>query len=166
MAGPTFDLAHNAPDVAKALAAQPGQLLPVLDQALGRGAQEVARAEKQEAPKYRSELANSIQAGRVELLTHQVQALKKYGSYVDEGTKGKGWVPISVMADWIRAKGITARDPTMTQQQLAKLFRLRIGQRGSRGQNFWEPTFERTVPRVVAIARDAVSAFLAKGRTA
>lgn len=165
MAG-LFGMSHNASAVAAALAKKPEQVLSALDGALARGAEEITGAEKTAAPKFKTELANSILFGRKSgaMLEYDIVANSKHGWYVDQGTKGGGWAPLSEILKWIQLKRITARDPKMSEESLAKLIRLRIGQRGSKGKDFWEPTYESKKQRVIDLALAAV--MRAMGRTA
>jgi len=164
MAGPLFDLRHNAPDVAAALAKKPAEVLAALDPAFGRAAIELADAERVAAPKFRSELTNNILAGRKSQspLEYQVIANSAHGLYVDEGTGAGGRPPLDQMLKWIDSKGITPSNPKMTVLDLARLFRMRIAQHGIKAQPFWEKTYDEKKDRIVELARAAAAQALGR----
>lgn len=154
-----FDLSHNAPDVAKALAKDPEKILGNLDLALERASIEIADAERVAAPKFRSELTNGIMAGRVPTspLTHRVVSLRKHGWWVNEGSGPGGVVPFDELIAWIKAKGIKPRKPNMTTEQLANLIGRKIFFKGINKNPFWDRTYEANKDRVVELARAAVA---------
>lgn len=154
-----FSLTHNANVIGADLAVKARDLVVALDNAVGRAATEMADAERLAAPKWRTELANSILAGRRPgaPLEYQVLANSRHGVPVDQGSKGKGWAPVDQIIKWMDAKGIVPRDARMTTLDLARLIRLRIGQRGNKAHPFWKDTADRRAGRLVELARAAVA---------
>lgn len=161
MAG-TFNLTHDAAKVGRALAQIPGVAVTEIDKALSRGSIEVAREMGRQAPKYRSELTNSIMAERVGLLTHMVRARgKAYGPYVNDGTGEGGLVPFAEILNWVRRKGITPRKPGLTQRGLAWLIRHSIVKQGIKPNPFADRTLEAMLPRLDALLDAAADKALA-----
>jgi len=143
-----FDLTTNLPKLTAAMQRAPQRMLTNVDNALGRGAIELSRAEREAAPKFRSELANSILYQRVGLLEHLVAARgKSYGPYVEDGTGPGGRPPLAEMEAWIRLKGIQPRTPGMSQRSLAALMRRSIARRGIKSNPFFSRTLEAMLPR-------------------
>lgn len=165
MAAP-LNLVHDATKIGEALARAPMEVSDEIDKALGRGAIELSRVAKQNAPKYRSELANAIGYERIGLLLHMVRARgKTYGPYVEDGTAGGGVVPLPEMLNWVKKKGITPRTPGMTQHSLAWLIRRSIAQHGTRANPFFQRSLEQMVPRLDQLLNEAADKGLARVAT-
>ncbi|MBK7011930.1 MAG: HK97 gp10 family phage protein [Xanthomonadales bacterium] len=90
-----------------------------------RAAIEIADQQKLDAPKFRSEMANSIQV-TAKPLEYKVTANSKHAVYVEEGTGAGGRPTLKEMLAWITLKRITPRTPGMTTTQLAELLRHNI----------------------------------------
>lgn len=156
MPGPTFEVKHNAPEVALALEQAPERARSEIHGALGRGAVELANEMKARAPKFRSTLTNAILAierGPMEWAVSPRGV--RYGVYVEEGTKEGGRPTLRETLDWLRLKRITPRTPGMSQRQLAALIRKRIAQRGIAAQPFAAPALEAKAERIHQLVRDA-----------
>lgn len=162
MAAP-LNLVHDATKIGEALARAPMEVSDEIDKALGRGAIELSRVAKENAPKYRSELTNAIGYERVGLLLHMVRARgKTYGPYVEEGTQGGGVVPLAEMLNWVQKKGITPRTPGMTPRSLAWLIRRSIAQHGTKANPFFQRSLEQMVPRLDELLNQAADKGLAR----
>lgn len=162
MAGPVFNLTHNADKIGRALVMAEDVAVTEIDRALGRGSIEVAREMARQAPKYRSELANSIMAERVGLLLHMVRARgKTYGPYVNDGTGAGGLVPFPEILNWVQRKGITPRKAGLTQRGLAWLIRHSIVKHGIKANPFADRTLEAMLPRLDALLDAAADKALA-----
>lgn len=162
MAGTVFNLTHDADKIGRALAQAEDVAVTEIDKALGRGAIEVAREMSRQAPKYRSELANSIMAERVGLLLHMVRARgKAYGPYVNDGTGPGGVMPMAEALNWVQRKGITPRTPGMSQRSLAALIRHSIVKKGIKANPFADRTLQAMLPRLDALLDAAADKALA-----
>ena len=162
MAGPVFNLTHDADKIGRALMQAEDVAVTEIDKALGRGAIEVAREMTRQAPKYRSELANSVMAERVGLLLHMVRARgKTYGPYVNDGTGAGGVVPMAEMLNWVQRKGITPRTPGMSLRSLAALIRHSIAKKGIKPNPFADRTLQAMLPRLDALLDAAADKALA-----
>ncbi len=145
-----------------ALALAPDAAVDAIDQALGRGGIELSRTMRTEAPKYRSELTNSIGYERVGLLLHMVRARgKQYGAYVNDGTGEGGLVPFPEILNWIQKKGITPRKPGLTQRGLAWLIRHDIVKHGIKPNPFADRSLEAMLPRLDELIEQAADKALA-----
>jgi len=162
MAGPVFNLTHDADKIGRALVQAEDVAVTEIDKALGRGSIEVAREMTRQAPKYRSELANSVMAERVGLLLHMVRARgKTYGPYVNDGTGAGGVVPMAEMLNWVQRKGITPRTPGMSLRSLAALIRHSIAKKGIKPNPFAARTLQAMLPRLDALLEAAADKALA-----
>lgn len=160
--GSTFNLTHDADKIGRALTQAADVAVTEIDKALGRGGIEVAREMARQAPKYRSELANSIGYERVGLLLHMVRARgKTYGPYVNDGTGPGGLAPLAEILNWVKAKGITPRTPGMSQRSLAALIRHSIAKKGIKANPFADRTLEAMLPRLDALLDAAADKALA-----
>lgn len=163
MAGP-FQITHNAPEVAAALAKVPERAQREIGGAIARGAVEVANEMKRRAPKFRSTLTNSIIAiekGPMEW--HVSPRGVRYGWYVEGGTTGGGQPTLREMIQWVRLKGIQPRIPGMGQSELAALIRRRIAQGGIKASPFAQPALEAKQSRLNELVRAAAQRALAGG---
>lgn len=152
---------HNAESIALAIAKAPEAVLPEVDKALLRGAIEVADAIKQEAPKARTTLANSVQI-RDSYLTKTIAVAAKYAVYVHEGTKGGGRPTLAAMLEWIRLKRIKPRDPHMSVSSLAQLLRRRIAKHGIDANPFATRALDAKRDRLRELVEGGAAAGLAK----
>ena len=162
MAGRTFEVTHNAAEVAQALAQVPERATKEIGGALGRGAVELANEMKARAPKFRTTLTNSILAierGPLEWVVSPRGV--RYGAYVEEGTGEGGRPTLREMLQWIQLKRIEPRTPGMSQRSLAALIRMLIAKRGIRPQPFAAPALEAKGERIAQLVREAAQRALA-----
>lgn len=162
MAGPVFNLTHDADKIGRALTQATDVAVTEIDKALGRGGIEVSKKMQAEAPTYRSELRNSIAYERVGLLLHMVRARgKTYGPYVNDGTGPGGVMPMAEAMNWVKRKGITPRTPGMSQRSLAALIRHSIAAKGIKANPFADRTLQAMLPRLDALLEQAADKALA-----
>lgn len=165
MAAP-LNLVHDATKIGEALMRAPIEVSDEIDKALGRGGIELSRKARDKAPKYRSELTNSIGYERIGLLLHMVRARgKTYGPYVEEGTGEGGLVPFAEILNWITKKGITPRKPGLTRKGLAWLIRHDIVKHGIKPNPFFGRSLEEMVPRLDELLNQAADKGLARVAT-
>ncbi len=146
--------------VLRALARAPQTVHRHLSRGVSRAGQETARAEKEQAPKAHSTLANSIRSQRAGDLGADVAPTVEYAPYVNAGTEGGGWPPIQTLREWIRVKGIQPRNPGYDERDLAYAIASKIHRRGSPPQLFAEGAAEEMRPRVEEILRNSAAAGL------
>jgi hypothetical protein len=156
-----IQIIHNAGDIAEAVAKKPEAVLREVDKALERGAIEVSREARRRAPKFRTELTNSIQID-ARTLEYTIRANAGYAAYREQGTGPGGRPPLKEMLDWIRLKRITPADPRMTVRGLAHLLRRSIARKGSQATPFFRPALEAKRDRLTEL----VEAGAAKGLAA
>jgi hypothetical protein len=154
-------ITDNSAKVADAIARAPEQVLPEIDKAMFRGAIEIADQQKLDAPKFRSEMANSIQV-TAKPLEYLIAANAKHAVYVEEGTKEGGRPTFKEMLAWITLKRITPRTPGMTTTQLAHLLRHNIVNFGIPAQPFFYKAYEKKASRLTELLETAAATGLAK----
>lgn len=147
-------ITHNAPAIAEAIAKHPETVLPEVDKALFRGSIEVADEIKRQAPKMRSELANSVQI-KTKPLEYTIAVMARYAGWVHEGTRPGGVVPLREMLAWMQLKRIEPRDSTMSLTSLAYLLRRRIFQRGIKANPFAARALEAKSSRLTELLESA-----------
>lgn len=109
--------------------------------------QNMAReAKTKRAPKFKSELANSIlpKWSSSSPLYGEVVAGKKYARMVEEGTGPGGYPPIQDTIDWLRLKRIRPADPAMNQKELAYAVAKSIALHGTPLNPLWSPHLRAT----------------------
>ena len=151
-----FDLA-DLEGAADAFDKAPAQLFKRLDQAVDRGANELAREAKRNAPKAHSHLVNSIRVQRDEDLARIVGPNMDYGPYVEQGSGPGGKPPRQSILDWIRVKGIQPNQPNMTQASLAFVISRSIARKGIEPQPYMTPAAEDSRDRVHELVSKAVT---------
>jgi len=148
---------HNIAGIGAAIAAAPGLFLTATSRELLNGSRRLATRMKRAAPKFHSELTNAILPVSIAPLEHHVRAAKGYASHIEDGTTGGGIAPISTLEQWIKAKGITPRDPKTTPLQLAFLIQRGIAAHGSKAQPFAKPSLDAEKPLIEARFRDRLT---------
>ena len=143
--------------VADAFDKAPAILLNRLEQAVGRGAGEIAREAKRNAPKAHSHLVNSIRVRREQDLARMIGPNMDYGAYVEQGSSPGGRPPRQTILDWIRVKGIQPNQPNMTQSSLAFVISRSIARKGTEAQPFMAPAAEDNRDRVHALVSNAIN---------
>jgi len=139
-------------------------LLTAIDGALHRGAQELARAERKEAPKAFSNLVNSISARRVGPLHYRVSPGVQHAVFVHEGRRAGPMPGISHgLMEWVRFR-TGARDRDL--ERMTFVIARAIGQRGIRPNPFVDRALTATEPAIlagVAAAVDRVAGAAGRG---
>lgn len=121
--------------------------------ALWRGADEMARAAKRNAPKAFSNLTNSIRAEQVGELHFRVATGVNYARAVEEGRK-PGPMPGTAngLMEWVKQKTRqTGRELDRTTFLIARA----IGRRGIKPQPYMQPAFDSQKDRIVAHVQEA-----------
>lgn len=149
-----INIDHNINEVVKAFRKAPDVMMTAVDRKLGRGALEVSRAAKIEAPKARSLLTNSIRSKRVRLNEYLISPGVNYAAPVEEGTRGGGWPSKQVLAVWMSARGIDA--------SLNFVIARAIYRKGTREQPYMAPALKDKISRVMALVRQGVDDGLRK----
>lgn len=153
----------------QAFAAAPAVMERHLDQALGRGALEIAREAGRRVHKAFSTLWASIRAVQVLKLHWRVSTGTNYARAVEEGSK-PGYLPNPVhLMGWIKLRGgirfgMTRQGSAARQAQYDDLrdrawaLARSIEKRGTRAHPFMKPAAEVLTPRVHVLADQAVDA--------
>lgn len=135
----------------------PDKLKAYLNPAIQRGAIEIARSAKAEAPQAFGTLANAItQSFFPNDLEAIVKANTNYAFFVEKGTKGGGMPSNEAILDWIKVKNIDPRNGN-TQRDLAFLIRRKIFKEGTPAQPFMEPAFENNKQQVSDRIQQAIN---------
>lgn len=130
-----------------------GTFPTVLDRFVKRGAGEFARAEKLEAPKGVTNLANSIQVHQNAVADYSVAPTMRYAAAVNNGGRPH-WAPLEPLKDWLRVvKRVT--DPWELHDRARGLQRF-IAAHGTKANPFVERTRTKMDDRVVALLREGV----------
>jgi len=140
----------------------PGLVERRLDDAIARGAEEVARLGRDKAPKAFSILVNSIHAIRVGSLHYQVVTGTNYARHVEEG-RAPGIQPGTAngLMEWVKQKtGLTGTDLDRRTFVVARA----IGRKGIRPQSYMRPAAEEGEPIVRQLARAAVASAIEEAR--
>lgn len=126
-----------------------------LEDALARGAIEMAGLGRRKAPTAFSPLTNSIRAERVEPLHFLVSPGVNYARFVEEGRRpGKQPGTAFGLMEWVREKTKLAGKAL---DRRTFVIAIAIGRRGIKAQPYMQPAFEEGAPRVIQLARDAVA---------
>lgn len=142
-------------DVAAALRRAPQQVLGRAETALARGAQEVARAARAQAPKAFSTLVHAIRVERVGALHYRVDAHTRYAPMVELGTPPGYLPPMAALLPWIRLRAGGGSEASLRAR--ARGLALAIRERGTRAQPFMRPAAEDQAGRVAELVRAAVA---------
>lgn len=155
---------HDSRQVADAIRKRGERAVAAVDQAMGRGAHEIARDAVQTMPKFRSRTATATGVDHLAPLHWEVGFGTAYASYTERGTGAGGRPSLGEMLDWIRLKGITPRTPGTTPESLAFLIRRKIARKGVPAQPFAEPALRRNAPRLLDLMRGAARTAFADDR--
>lgn len=152
-----IQISHNAPEVRRAIQKKPAAVRRQVDKKLGRGAQEVAREARRNAPKADSLLTNSVHVFRHGEGDYSVFAGTDYALPVEEGTGPGGSPPDQTLADWVRVKGITPADPDMDMDDLVYVIGRSIRESGTPAQPFMAPALEAKRDRLAQLVRQGTA---------
>lgn len=132
-----------------------------LASATARAAEEGAREIRRLAPKAFSTLTLSVQASQIGLLEWRAGPNVAYARYVEDGRRpGAIPPPHSAIADWIRVRGIVARD--CLQDELPGVIARSIGRRGIEPRPFVRPAAPFVQRRLNELGRAAIAQALAE----
>lgn len=151
---------HNSGKIAQAIERRGAAALRGIDQAIGRGAHELANMAKTAMPKFRSETAQRTGVAHGGPLEWRVRFATAHARHTEFGTGPGGRPSLAEMIDWIRLKNIQPRNPAMNREQLARVIRRSIAANGVRAQPFATPSLNRMRPRLSQLMRGAVRAAL------
>lgn len=140
----------------------PERVVRLMDNAARRGAVEIAREARANAPKAQSTLASSISVRRLAPGVHQVIVGADYGVFVEEGTEPGGFPPQRSIEDWLGVRNIEPNDPRMTREDLAFVIARSIARHGTPAQPFFDPAVEDQRERVVRLLNAAADEALAR----
>jgi hypothetical protein len=123
-----------------------------IDAKLSRGAEEVARDGKRNAPKAFSNLVNSIRADNIGPLHYRVSEGMNYGRAVEEGTRPH--MPNSEnLIPWVeRVLGVRGKEA----RRKAFLIARAISRRGTRAQAYMRPAADANRSRLFELANQGV----------
>jgi len=156
----TLALEIHSKGLMQALSQGPELLKKHVQQAVLRSVMEIARDARRNAPKAYSTLTHSIIQRMVDPLTGEVVAGVDYAQMVEEGTGPGGWPSDRTMLDWIHAKHIEPRDPTMDQQDLAFVMARSIALRGTPAQPYLKPALQSNKAKAERRINRAINAAL------
>lgn len=123
-----------------------------IERFLSRGAEEVARTAKQNAPKAFSNLLNSIRAERVSALQYQVVEGVNYGRAVEEGTQPH-FPNRDALLPWVeRVLGVSGKEARDKSFLIARA----ISRRGTPAQPYMQPAAEANKSRLFELVQQGV----------
>jgi len=134
----------------------PELMLKHLRNGIHRGAQELARAEKEASPKAFGTMANSIKPTRTDDLSYRVDVGVSYAAGIEFGTEPGAFPPIQSILEWLRVKRIEPQDAGTSARDLAFLIARGIREHGIKASPFFYPTTEKMTPRVHDLVRAAL----------
>lgn len=126
----------------------PDRMTAALDAAIWRGAEEIARGEKRNAPKAFSTLTNSIRAERLAPMHARVVTGVNYARPVEEG-RAPGKMPGTAngLLEWVKQKtGQSGKELDRTAFVIARA----IGRKGIKATRYAERTVESEANRIIA----------------
>lgn len=145
-------------DISGALAHIAGRydvLVAAVDGALARGAQEVARTARRNAPKAFSTLTNAIRVDRVGEMHYRVVAGVSHSRFVEYGRKpGRQPGTGNGLAEWVRFK---TRLNGADLERRTFLVARGIAKRGIKPQPFMIPALEENENRIRALVKGAIA---------
>ncbi|MBF0383625.1 MAG: HK97 gp10 family phage protein [Magnetococcales bacterium] len=152
---------HNIQGVDTALKQAPDLLMLHVTQFLKRGASEVTREAKREAPKAFTTLAQAIHYRRVGAKNSGefiVYAGTSYAAYVEEGRKPGGKPPPRWMIEaWINVgSGIKPQNPDMDSRDLAYVISRSIAKKGTKPRPFMAPALDKKTDRLTQLVRQGI----------
>lgn len=150
----------------------PDALRRHMNQAVLRSVMEIARTARANAPKGVSTnapkgvstLTHSIKQRMVNPLTGEVKPHVDYARYVEEGIGPGGSPPLSAMRQWIKAKGITPRNPNISEADLPYVIARHIAINGTPAQPYLMPAFESKKARAEQLISLAIDKTLQEMR--
>lgn len=132
----------------------PARMHQLVGDAVWRGALEVTREARKNAPKAFSTLTQSINATRISELHWRVQPGVNYAAAVEEGRKpGKQAGTANGLTEWVKLKtGLSGRPLDRATFAIARA----IGLRGIKAQPYMQPAVASKESRVIELVRQAV----------
>ena len=150
---------HNLADLRRAIRRAPAECMRGMDRGLGAGALHLMRRARDLAPKATSLLTQTIIASRVGMGEHIVAALAGHAGPVEQGRDPGPMPPVQPIIDWIRARGIEPRDPSIRSQRgLAFAIARKISRDGTEAQPFMQPALIGGLSLVSRLATEGAMA--------
>lgn len=135
------------------LARVDGGVRQAVHEAIWRGAEDLARAAKRNAPKAFSALTNSIRAEQVGELHFRVATGTNYARAVEEGRRpGKMPGTANGLMEWVKQK---TRQTGTELDRTTFLIARAIGRRGIKPRPYMQPAFESQKDKIVARVQEA-----------
>ena len=142
----------NGARASAAIGHAPERMRKLVGDAIGRGAEEVAREAKRRAPKAFSTLTNSILPVKIDDLHWQVRTGTNYARSVEEG-RAPGRMPGAGLTEWVKFKtGLQGKELDRRTFIIARA----IGRRGIKAQPYMQPALDAKEGRVFELVREAV----------
>lgn len=142
----------------------PAVLSHHMDKAAHRGAFEGTDMERKGAPKFTSQLTNSIVPEKLGPAHYRFGPATDYAPAVEQGTGRGGFPPIRGLMRWLRTKGIQPDDPTMSDEDLAFVMARSIVRRGTPAQPFVAPVAKELPSRLMELLQHELDAALREAR--
>ena len=141
----------------EAMAKAPDVMMRHVDQGIQRAAIEAARQMRQDAPKNKSTLANSITNQRVDVLSHRAIALAGYAAAVHEGVGPGSAPPMEALRSWAKTAQIRPL-PGSTERDFLFRIRRKIFRDGIPAKPFSETAASTTPERLRELIPSAIDA--------
>lgn len=161
---PSLRIRFDDQSVLEALKGAPAEVMRELGRGTSRAAQEVARAERRNAPKAHSVLTNSIRVANMGSLERMVGPTVSYAEDVVQPIARQPRPPEQSILDWIRVKGIQPRVPGMPLEVLAGLIADKVALKGTPENTFLEDTAGQMADRVQELLMGSAMKALQKQR--
>jgi len=150
----------DAARVARAFKRSPRIMIDRVDAFLLRGALELAREARREAPKASSLLANSIYPDKLGDMDYLIGPHVAHGVYMELGRRpGGAMPPFQPILDWLKNKGVASLSGE-EPRDVAWAMRRSIQRKGTPAQPFMGPALARMEDRLIALALQGVNAGL------
>lgn len=167
----SMELTVDSKNLRRAMLASPQILGKHLNRAIGRVVLEMANSARDKAPRATSGLTNAILPRYPSPLVGEVVAGKDYARAVEEGTRGDGRIPgkrdqskrYEGVLEWVKAgTGVSPRDPSMSEEDLAYVIARSIAVKGTPAQPFMAPAYEDNRAKAERRISQAIDAALAE----
>lgn len=140
-----------------ALKKAPNALLRHIGRGLHRGALEIEREARANAPKAETTLTQSIGLLQKSALFYVIGPKVNYGAVVEYRTNAGGVAPVQSILDWIRVKGISPDKPQDSDEDLAFIISRSIAKKGTEAQPYMQPAAMSKRDRVFDLVQQGVS---------
>ena len=135
----------------------PSAMISNVSRGLHRGALEISREARKEAPKAFSNLTNSITVKKQSDIRYLVGSGLNYAGAVEQGAESGGSPSHDAMLSWIKTKGISPNDSEMSEEDLAYVMARSIARKGTPKQPYLEPALKAKESRVIKLVREGAA---------